>query len=320
MLTSIKNNCSLKIAVLSGGIGDERQISLQSGKSIADALKNAGLNVQMCDITPQKLDILEDKTIDVFFLALHGCFGEDGQLQKILEQKQLCFTASGSRASRLAFDKIETKKVFDRRNINTARWVIFDHNNEHIGEKLRLMGNKFVVKPAKQGSSVGITIAESVEEAIGQAEECAVSFGPCLIEEFIDGRELTVGILDGSPLPIIEIIPENGFYDFEAKYIDDKTQYLFDTIDDIELVKKIQDSAVECFDALDCRGFARVDFMLDRANTPFAIEVNTIPGFTTHSLLPKAAEKIGLDMTKLCLSIIENARNADTKLSGNVTS
>lgn len=320
MLTSIKNNCSLKIAVLSGGIGDERQISLQSGKSIADSLKNTGLDVQLCDITPEKLDILEDESIDVFFVALHGCFGEDGQLQKILEQKQLCFTASGSIASRLAFDKIETKKVFDRCKINTTRWVIFDHDNEYIGEKLQSIGNKFVVKPAKQGSSVGITIAESVEEAIGQAKDCAAKFGPCLIEEFIEGRELTVSILDGSPLPIIEIIPEKGFYDFEAKYINDKTQYLFDTIEDIELVKEIQDSAVECFDALGCRGFARVDFMLDRANTPFAIEVNTIPGFTTHSLLPKAAEKIGLDMTKLCLSIIENARNADTKVSGSVTS
>lgn len=307
-VSSVKNNGDLKVAVLAGGVGEERPVSLQSGGCVAKAIEAAGIDVILCDVSPDRLDILDDSGIDVFFIALHGRFGEDGQLQQILEKRSLCFTGSDSNASRIAFDKAETKKVFNQAGILTPDSIVFaPDNKEMVMRFLSQTGDKFVVKPCQQGSSVGVSIADSAADAFSQAQQCFEKFGNCLIEKFIAGKELTVGILNGQPLPIIEIRPRNSFYDFDAKYIDDKTEYLFDTISDARLVKKIQQQALKCFDALGCRQIARVDFMLDKTGDAYAIEVNTIPGFTSHSLLPKAACKSGLDMSGLCLSIINNA-------------
>ncbi len=298
-----------KVAVLMGGIGSEREVSIQSGSSVADALRQAGFKVVTADVNPNNLEILEDKSIDLFFPVLHGEFGEDGTLQQILEDKSLIYTGSGPVASRAAFDKLESKKLFSNAGISTPNVIEFDNQIEikKLKEQLRSLGNKFVIKPVRQGSSVGVSIVSSVEDAIVAAQKTLREFGDCMIEEFITGRELTVGILCGQPLPIIEIRPKSGFYNYHAKYIDDQTQYLFDTIQQQSIVAEISRSAIDCFNALDCRHFARIDFILNNENKPYVLEANTIPGFTSHSLLPKAAAKAGLSMSELCKKIVETA-------------
>jgi D-alanine-D-alanine ligase len=299
----------LKAAVLMGGIGEERDISIQSGTCIAEALKKAGFNVVTSDISPENIQILEDDSIDTFFIALHGKFGEDGRLQQILEDKSLLYTGSGPTASRLAFDKMESKKAFAKAGVITPKAIIFDQRTDakEIAKELPLLGEKFVVKPIRQGSTVGVTIVDNPKSALADARQCLKAYGDCMIEEYIDGREITVGILGKMPLPIIEIKTKTGFYDYEAKYIDEQTQYLFDTIDDAELTEKIAAAALDCFNTLNCRHFARADFILTKNRVPYILEVNTIPGFTSHSLLPMAAAKTGLSMSDLCTKIIEAA-------------
>ncbi len=299
----------MKTAVLMGGIGEERKVSLQSGKCVAEALKQAGVNVVAADITPDNMDVLDDGSIDIFFVALHGKFGEDGQLQQVLEDKSLVYTGSGPKASRLAFDKTASKEAFVKAGVLTPAVIEFDvrSNIRKIEKQLQRFGDKFVVKPIRQGSSVGVSIVKGADAAIAAAQRCLGEFGDCMIEKFVAGRELTVGVLCGETLPIIEIRAKNGFYDYQAKYIDDNTEYLFDTIKDAAIEDKIASAAMDCFNALGCRHFARVDFILTDDGNAYALEVNTIPGFTTHSLLPKAAAKIGLSMSDLCVRIIKTA-------------
>lgn len=299
----------LKIAVLTGGIGAERDISLQSGQCVSKALIYAGFDVVTADIRPDNLDILKDSSIDVFFPAIHGEFGEDGRLQKILKENSLVYTGSGPTASRLAFDKIASKKLFSKAGVATPAAVKFDADSdiEKLEKKLKYFTDGYVVKPIKQGSSVGIRIINDPEEIISAAEQVLNEFSDCMIEQFVPGSEITVGILKDSTLPIIEIRSHTGFYDYHAKYIDDQTEYLFDTIKDPALVGKIEKAAMDCFSSLGCRHFARVDFILSDKDIAYALEVNTIPGFTTHSLLPKAAAKAGLTMSDLCSKIVETA-------------
>jgi D-alanine-D-alanine ligase len=297
----------LKVAVLSGGIGEERDISIQSGRCIARALQQTHLDIVTADIRPDNLSILEDGDIDVFFIALHGKFGEDGRLQQILEDKGLIYTGSGPAASRLAFDKMASKKNITDAGVPTPAAIDFTANKENLQNSLNQLADKFVVKPVKQGSAIGVTITDNPTSAITAAEKCLSEFGDCMIEEFIHGREITVGILENQALPVIEIRSKTGFYDYYAKYIDEQTEYLFDTINDPALTAKINKAALTCFNTLGCRHFARVDFILDSDNIPYALEVNTIPGFTKHSLLPKAAAKMGLSMSEFCVKIIEAA-------------
>lgn len=302
----------LKIAVLAGGIGTEREISIQSGKCVAEALKQAGFEVVTSDIRPDCLDILDDESIDVFFPALHGEYGEDGRIQKILEDRSLIFTGSGSVSSELAFDKIASKKLFDDAGITTPAAVEFGPDMEirSLEEQLGNFTGGYVVKPVKQGSSVGISIVSSGSEAIKAATETLDEFGDCMIEEFIAGREVTVGILDGRALPIIEVRPRVGFYDYHAKYIDDHTEYLFDTITDPAVAADVAKTAIDCFKTLGCRHFARVDFVLKNDRIAYVLEINTIPGFTSHSLLPKAAARAGISMSDLCSRIVESAQSS----------
>jgi len=314
-------NSKLKVAVLMGGIGEERDISFQSGNCVAEALKEAGLNVVTADIRPDNMDVLQDGDIDVFFLALHGKFGEDGQLQQILEDKSLLYTGSGPMASRLAFDKMASKKAFAEAGVATPAAMDFNHDTDirQVEKQLQQFADTYVIKPIRQGSSVGISIVADRREAIAAARKVLSGFGDCMIEKFVPGREITVGILCGRPLPIIEVRSKTGFYDYQAKYIDEQTEFLLDTIRDPALAAKINQAALDCFDALGCRHFARVDFILDDEEIACALEVNTIPGFTTHSLLPKAAAKAGLSMSELCIRIIEAAlENKDSPVGQQV--
>jgi len=299
----------LTVAVLSGGIGSEREVSIQSGACVAGALAEAGFRVVNSDIRPDMLDILDDETVDVFFPALHGQFGEDGALQELFENRGLRYTGSGPQASRLAFDKSAAKKAFARVGVTTPAEIFLESKDDAAGltEKLADFADKYVIKPITQGSSVGVSIIDEPERVASVAGDTIDRFGPCIIEPFIRGRELTVGILDGKALPIIEIRATGGFYDYDAKYVDDRTQYVFDTVSDASLVSNIHSAAVKCFDALGCRHFARVDFILDGDGTAYALEVNTIPGFTSHSLLPKAAAKAGMSMSDMCRRIVRLA-------------
>jgi D-alanine-D-alanine ligase len=305
-------NSKLKIAVLTGGIGAEREISLQSGQCVSQALISGGFDVVTADVQPDNLDILDDDSIDVFFPALHGEFGEDGRLQQILKDKSLIYTGSGPTASRLAFDKMVSKKLFSKAGVSTPEAIEFNSDSDisQLEKRLKYFADGYVVKPIKQGSSVGVKIVTDEQQVTGAAEKIFKEFGDCMIEQFIPGKEITVSILKDTTLPIIEIRSQTGFYDYQAKYIDDQTEYLFDTIGDAALISQIEQVSMDCFCALGCRHFARVDFILSDEAIAYALEVNTIPGFTTHSLLPKAAAKAGLTMTDLCSKIVEAAHSS----------
>jgi D-alanine-D-alanine ligase len=306
-----KKLSQLKIAVLAGGIGSEREISLLSGQTVYNALREAGFETVMSDITPDNMTIFDDTSIDVFFPILHGQFGEDGQLQRIFEDRNLCFTGSDSESSRKAFDKLLSKQAFFHAHLPIARHlIIHPHDTEaDLKPMLKKLAPKFVVKPVCQGSSVGITITDDIDIAAAAAIACFQKFGDCMVEECIPGREITVGILNGQPLPVIEIRSKTAFYDFQAKYQSDTTEYLFDAIRDAELVKEIQKDAVTCFNELNCRHLGRVDFILTNLGIPYILEINTLPGFTSHSLLPMAAEKAGISRPQLCTQIVEAAWN-----------
>jgi D-alanine-D-alanine ligase len=298
-----------------GGVSQERQISIQSGTCVAGALKESGLDVLTSDIGPDNLNILEDNSIDVFFIALHGRFGEDGQLQKILEEKSLCYTGSGPIACKLALDKMASKKAFNKAGIATPAAIEFNPHTQtwQLKKQLQQLADKYVVKPIRQGSSVGFHIANDWREAIDAASQCLSDFGNCMIEELIPGRDITVGILCDQVLPIIELRTKTGFYDYDAKYNDEQTEFLFDTIQDPILTAKISTMALSCFNALGCRQFARVDFRLRNDGIAYALELNAIPGFTARSDLPKAAAKIGISMNQLCLKIVESAYSSLAK-------
>jgi D-alanine-D-alanine ligase len=302
-------NEKFKVAVLMGGIGSEREISIQSGVCVADALRDAGFEVVTADVRPDNLDVLDDGSIDVFFPALHGEFGEDGQIQQILQEKGLVYTGSWPKACRLAFDKMASKKLFSEIGVATPAAIEFNAQTDikQLEERLQHLADEYVVKPIRQGSSVGVKITDNPHDTIKAADVILDEFGNCMIERFIPGKEITVGILGDVAFPIIEIRSQTGFYDYQAKYIDERTEYLFDTIMEPALTTQINKAAIDCFHVLGCRHFARVDFILGDDDIAYVLEVNTIPGFTTHSLLPKAGEKAGFPMNDLCSQIVEAA-------------
>lgn len=298
-----------KVAVLTGGIGTEREVSLMSGQNVYEALQKTALDIVFFDISPDNMSVLDDESIDIFFPILHGQFGEDGSLQALLEERHLCFTGSGAASSRKAIDKIISKQLFKQAGCPVPHcFFSCDSSLDEVLLKKSLpeKDSRLVIKPIRHGSSIGVQMA-SGPEAFGAAVECFRQYGECMVEEFIPGREVTVGIVNGQALPLIEIRSKKDFYDYQAKYESDVTEYLFDTIDDPQLVKKIQQDAVTCFYALQCRHLGRVDFIIGENGTGYVLEINTLPGFTSHSLLPKAAARVGISADQLCLKILQAA-------------
>ena len=295
----------VKVAVLMGGIGREREVSLQSGACAAKALVEAGYCVMAWDIGPDRMEILEDRTTDVFFVALHGAFGEDGQLQEILEQKGLTYTGSGPEACRLSFDKMATKRCLVEAGIDMPPSLEFtgDMDPRQLDRALKTWGPRVVVKPIRQGSSVGVHILDRPDQVGLFCQKVLAEFGDCMVEQFIPGREITVGVLLGRALPVIEIRPVQGFYDYHAKYIDDQTQYLFGTLP-APVEQAVQAKALAAFEALGLRHFGRIDFILHEDGTAYTLEANAIPGLTSHSLLPKAAAQVGVSMDELCRQVV----------------
>ncbi len=302
-------NNQINVCVLSGGIGSERQVSLAGGRCVAEALRSAEFGVIESDISPQNTSILQKGEIDVFFPVLHGKFGEDGGVQALFEKYGLCYIGSGPEASKKSFDKILSKEIFRKAGVPVAGDVVYSDPDDEaeIEKTLSAMGEKFVVKPIREGSSVGVCIIEGVVRAIQKARECYAEFANCMIERFISGREITVGIVNGRTLPIVEVVSKGEFYDYKAKYEDDATEYLFDTIEGEDLLKRLDEIALVCFNVLDCRHIGRVDMIVDDVDNIFVLEMNTLPGFTTHSLVPKAAAHSGLPIDRLCEELVRQA-------------
>jgi len=292
---------ALDITVLMGGPSTERDVSLDSGRAIADALERVGHRVSRDDILPTDTRALDREGVDVVFIALHGEFGEDGHVQALCEDRGLAYIGSGPRASELAMDKAAAKQVFRREGLATPDWIIVEEYDDPAegAERVAAMDMPVVVKPVSGGSSVDVTIARDADARDRAMENLLDTYSRAMIEQFIDGRELTVGILGGQVLPIIEIVPPEEFYDKAAKYTDCGTQYVFDHGLDAGAVRATQAAALATHDALGCRDLSRADIMLDAAGTPWVLEVNTIPGFTSHSLLPMAAARVGISFDQL---------------------
>jgi D-alanine-D-alanine ligase len=296
-----------KITVLAGGIGSERDISLESGRNVLAWLLEAGANADLVDVSPENVSELSSLATELFMPMLHGEWGEDGQLQKTLEDAGLPFAGTGSEASALCFDKQHTKDVLISAGLCVpfGAVVVSEADLQQAEQIIKGHGERFIVKPAAQGSSVGVEVRVGSFAAVRGAGECLAKYGKTVIEEFVEGREFTVGVVDGVALPAIEIKPVAGFYDFTSKYISDETGFLFGTVSPA-LETQMQIAALEAFYALGCRDFSRIDFIL-RGEEPVILEVNTLPGFTSHSLLPKAAAMTGMSGPELCEKIVNAA-------------
>lgn len=337
----------MNIAVLFGGISPERNVSITGGKAVCKALKSLGHNVIPidpalginCTVDIESLEIpiqaptLEElskyptrniiqainsdvfDTVDVAFLVLHGVNGEDGKVQALLELRGIPYTGSDVKSSAISIDKNAAKMIFHASRLTTPPWTVLRHSDIGNYDTLEILrddlGNHLVVKPNNQGSSIGVEIIDSGNlDDINNALIKALQYSDiALIERFIPGRELTVGLLGGEALPIIEIMPNDGFYDYTNKYSKGRSNYICpaDVTPDIdEFTRGMAETA---FLELGCSGFARADFRLSDDNQPFLIEMNTIPGFTATSLVPMAAAELGIEFPDLCMQIIELALN-----------
>ncbi len=295
----------LTITVLSGGPSDEREVSLASGAAVAAALNTLGHRVTVCDISPEDLSAI-DRPADVVFIALHGAFGEDGTVQALLERRGIPFVGTGSLGSELAMDKAKSKARFLAAGLPTPAYEVA--RSRRIAEIVQRWRMPVVVKPVRSGSSVDTHLVHDHTRLHTVLKDVTAKHGEALIEELVEGPELTIGVLGRTALAPIEIRTSRDFYDYQAKYIDADTQYLFDTGLPSELLADMQTMSLRAGDALGCRGFYRVDWMVDRITyEPYILEINTIPGFTSHSLLPKAAARAGVTFAELCQRIIELA-------------
>ncbi|HYF01140.1 MAG TPA: D-alanine--D-alanine ligase [Planctomycetota bacterium] len=297
------------IGVLMGGTSSEREISLRSGTAVATALRSLGHKVVDIDVRSETGEELDGRHLDVAFIALHGRFGEDGTLQRILQERKIPYTGSGPAASRAAMDKVESKRLFKANGVETPphRVIARGDSVALLEQCARALGYPVVMKPRAEGSSVGVTVHQDRATLLDGAAECFRYDAIGLMEKFIKGRELTVGVLDGRALPIIELRPKGGFFDFNAKYQDPDTLYLVDPpISDLDK-RRVQKAALEAHKALGCEGMSRVDLILTPFCAVHVLEVNTIPGLTERSLLPKAARAAGIDFPDLCWTIVETA-------------
>src|SRR2546423_1607491 len=295
-----------KIAVLMGGPGSERDVSLATGRGVSKALRSLGADVVEVDVHDENFALPKD--VDLAFITIHGTFGEDGQLQEILEERGVPYTGDGVKASRAAFDKILSKEKFREYDVVTPEWEVIE-----AGQRPTI-SVPLVVKPARQGSTVGVVIVKDASELDSAMAEAAKYDRKLLIEKFVSGRELTIGILGDQALPIFEIIPKGGFYDFNTKYpflnpqAGASAQHVCPAKIDRALTKKIQELALQAFRALGLEVYARVDVLLSEEDQPFVLEANTIPGMTEASLLPEAAAAAGISYPELCARNIQLSR------------
>lgn len=296
---------ALSVAVLMGGASSEREISLMSGNKVAEALENLGHSACRVDVNPEDLAAITAVSPDVVFVALHGSFGEDGTVQKWMEDEGLVYTGSGPEASRLAMDKPLSKVCFGEAGIATPEYRTVGRGDvAALREALRALGPRVFVKPTHEGSSIGVSMPDCDADCIADVEKLWQRHEAVLIERCIEGREFTVGILAEKALPVIELRLAGKFYDYHAKYEAHETQYLLDFDMPRGLYRELQTAAERAHAALGCRDFSRVDFMVSSDGKPYVLEVNTIPGFTERSCLPMAAAAAGVDFPHLCDGIV----------------
>ncbi len=294
------------IGVLLGGLSAEREISLRTGQAVLQAIERLGYQAVGIDAGTDLAAQLTAAKIELAFIALHGRFGEDGRVQGLLEMLQIPYTGSGVLASSMAIDKVVTKQMLLYHELPTPGYDFIRPGDS--AEKLfqRCKHLPLIVKPSREGSTIGITIARSREALRHGIDTAAALDGTVLVEDYIDGVELTVSVLNGQALPIIQIVPKSGFYDYQAKYTAGETEYLLPAPIDPLSYQRVQQAAVDACKALGCRGAARVDFML-REREFYCIEINTIPGMTETSLLPKAAAEAGIGFDQLVEQILLDA-------------
>lgn len=297
-----------KIGVLMGGLSREREISLKTGKAILKALSEKGYNVCPIDVGQDIAERLIKKKIELAFIALHGRFGEDGTIQGMLELMRIPYTGSGVLGSALALHKIMAKKIFLYEKIPTPPFEVVQRQEikkdptENISLSLPL-----VVKPAREGSTIGVSIVREKEELLPALKEAGKYDEEILVERFLKGKEITVGILEDIPLPIIEISPRSGFYDYHSKYTPGETQYIIPAQIPREKYLFAQEVSLKAFRTLGCSSFGRVDLITDENEDSFVIDVNTMPGMTETSLLPKAAHYVGIAFEDLVERILLGA-------------
>jgi D-alanine-D-alanine ligase len=335
----------MNIAVVMGGVSTERNISLSGGMAVVNALREKGHNVVAVDpaygsnyINPEEVEFdvshqltLEDikdldatkylemmsldlwKDIDVAFIVLHGKYGEDGLIQSLFELKGIPHTGSNVKTCAVTMDKNFTKIILSSYGILTPKWIGLhreDLGNENLPAELRKeFGNKIVIKPNDQGSSIGITIVKNGNlDDIHSALEFAAKYSETIIvEEFIEGKEITCGLIDGQALPLIEIVPKDDFYNYSTKYKKGNSDYFCPAELTEDVTEFIKSTSEVCNRILGVEGFARIDYRLSEENEPYFLEINVIPGFTSTSLVPKAAKEIGIEFPELCETIVNLA-------------
>jgi len=301
-----KNDLPKKIAVLMGGPGSERDVSLATGRGISKALRLLGADVVEVDVRGENFEL--PKEVELAFIALHGTFGEDGQIQQLLEKRGVAYTGEGIEESKLAFDKIRSKEKFREQGVPTPDWETIPANARPQIQP------PMVIKAPRQGSTVGVHIVKTAEEITPAIAGAAKYDSELLIEKFVSGRELTIGILGDQALPIIEIIPKGGFYDFTNKYpflnpqAGGGAEHVCPAHIDQHKTAKIQELALKAFRTLGLEVYGRVDVILSDTGESFVLEINTIPGMTEASLLPEAAAVAGIRYADLCARIIALSR------------
>ena len=299
------------IAVLCGGDGREREVSLRSGKAVCDALNEAGMSAETLDLHSLG-EVSRVKGYDGAFIAMHGDWGEGGQLQAELERLGIPYTGSDPKASAIAMDKWKACAVFHDAGLPVPEGVLLP---AEFGEIVARLGRDVVVKPCSGGSTVGITIIHGLTpENLAEAERVALSSydGDVMAEEYIDGREITCAVWENAgraeALPVIEIIPHHGFYDYTNKYTKGATEYIVPAEIDDDIRAKVSEYSVKAHEALGCRAYSRADFRLKPDGSVYILEVNTAPGMTATSLVPKAAAAIGVSMSEFVKHIMMTAR------------
>jgi D-alanine-D-alanine ligase len=289
----------MKVTVLYGGPSAEREVSLVSGQAVIDGLREMGHDVFPSDISPANLSGL-DRPCDVVFPVLHGEFGESGELQEILEARNLPFVGSGSEASRLGMDKAATKRVWERAGLPTPAYEV-------VRTPASKIATPCVVKAIASGSSIDVAVCKTREQYEKAVAAILEKHDEVLVEQFVEGPELTVGLLEEKPLAPIHIVPKSEFFDYEAKYRSPDTEHRFDTGLPADLVERCRELARRANEIVGCRDLARVDIMIDRQNSPYLLEINTMPGFTPKSLLPEAAAHAGIAFGPLVDRLVRRA-------------
>ncbi|MDX1391235.1 MAG: D-alanine--D-alanine ligase [Rheinheimera sp.] len=308
---SKNSNAFGKVAVMFGGVSAEREVSLRSGNAVLQALNSAGVAAFAFDPKSQSLAELAASGAERVFIVLHGRGGEDGSMQGALQQLGLPYTGSKVLGSALAMDKIRCKWLFQAQKLPTAAFAVVHSSDTDFAALLASLGGKVMVKPANEGSSIGMSAASTAAE-LEQAISAALKYdSEILVERWINGREFTVAILNGQVLPVVEMRTPRPFYDYEAKYQSNSTEYLCPAPLSAEQTEAMQRIALNAFNAVGASGWGRVDIMLDDAGQPYLLEVNTVPGMTEKSLVPMAAKAAGLSFQQLVLAILTQTQESN---------